>query len=129
MSHEPNAVWHTDTASFETPELTIVARSMIAARKALHGTLPTALIHDPALDLLLHLFIAEVTQEPVHLSDALEMTTVHDEGVSRWISVLESYELVQRETAFIKLSATGLAAVSRTLRDVARSQWQFSEGE
>lgn len=127
MSHEPNAVWHTDIASLETPELTIIARSMIAARKALHGPLPSALIHDPALDLLLHLFIAEATQTAVKLSDVLEMTTIHDEGIFRWVAVLESYGFVQRSEAIIRLSAAGVDAVTLTLCAVARSQWQFSD--
>lgn len=126
MSHEPNAVWTTDTASFEIAELKIIAMSMIAARKALHGPLPSELIHDAALDLLLYLFVAEAGQKQVAIEDLAAASTIYKAGAGRWISVLENYNLVQRQGEQARLSPYGLEIVCNTLKAVAQSQWQFS---
>lgn len=123
MDQHPSEVWTNEPARLDTPELTIMARSMIAARRALHGPLPSAMIHDPAVDILLGLFVASAAE--VIEDELVKRTTVASTTALRWIGALEQAGLVVRASTTVRLSDAGLAAVTDMLRAVARSQWHL----
>lgn len=127
MDQHPSKVWTHEPASLDTPELSVMARSMIAARRALHGPLPSTMIHDPALDILLALFVAGATASDNSEEDLLGRTTVASSTAIRWIRALEQAGLVVRASGIVKLSGAGVAAVTNTLLAVARSQWHLDE--
>lgn len=122
MDHTATDVWSKETAALSSAELVLIARAMIAARKSLHGPLASDLIHDPALDLLLRAYVADVEQEALGLGALLASTTVALAVGRRWITVLVSRDLLIEDGASIRLTAHGRSTMEETLRAVSRSQ-------
>lgn len=127
MDHQPNHVWLADAAALDDAELVIVARSMIAARKILHDTLPTELIHDPALDILLNLFVAHYRDEGISIDNLCNTTSVRREAVIRWVAALGHYCYIEQQGDVFNLTDTGVKTIRKTLANVAMSQWQFAD--
>ena len=122
MAQDTETVWSKDAARLDRSELAVIAHSMITARRALHGPLPSELIHDPALDLLTNLYIAGVSDELRTIEDLAAATTVAMPSVRRWIKALAQYGLIDGDDHSLCLSDEGHARVSEMLRAVAASQ-------
>lgn len=127
MDYHPDVVWTTDAEAVDLPALSIMARSMIAARRALHGPLPSALIHDPALDLLLHSFVAKASDLSLDQDRLVAKTSVPPTTATRWIGALEQAGFLARSGPTISLSDAGVVAVVESLRAVSRSQWHLDD--
>lgn len=125
MNQHPGKIWASEPALDGTPELVVMAKSMIAARRALVGPLPTELIHDPALDILLYLFVEQKSGHDVQLADVVISSTVPASVLARWVTVLEQYGLVSTGSEAVMLTEKGVKAVSGTIRAVAESQWHL----
>lgn len=122
MDHAAADVWSKETAALSSAELVLIAKAMIAARKSLHGPLSPDLIHDPALDLLLRAYVADVEQESLGLGALLASTTVTLAVGRRWVSVLGSRGMLAEDSGCVRLTEQGRSAMEETLRAVSRSQ-------
>ncbi|WP_398456365.1 hypothetical protein [Sphingomonas albertensis] len=103
------------------------AVSMIAARNALHGPLPSEILHDPALGILLQLFVASSGDQYLSLSQLSERTNVSRSVALRWLKVLEYAGTVSinDETAdnpTPSLSAQGVDEMNAAMSAVINSQ-------
>ena len=127
MKHPYELVWTEQAASLDPPELTIIAKSMIAARRAIHGPIPSELIHDTALDFLLHLFVADSEHLEMKVEALARQTSVAHHTALRWIDVLIQYHFVEQIGTLVALNAKGNQTVSTMLRAVAASQWHLGD--
>lgn len=122
VDHTTAEVWSRETDALSSAELVLIAKAMVAARKSLHGPLASDLIHDPALDLLLRAYIADVEQEPLGLGALLASTTVALTVGRRWVTVLASRDMLAEDSGAVRLTERGRSTMEETLRAVSRSQ-------
>lgn len=95
-----------------------VARSMIAARRALNGPLPSGMLHDAALDILLRLFVeGTVTVGDLHADIGIAPSVLR-----RWLAALEHDDLILSSDRDAVLSDKGHAALVEALDAVVQSQ-------
>lgn len=127
MNHHPHNEWIAEFATLGAPELAVMARSMIATRRALHGPLPSELVHDPILDLLLYLFVAKTEGRQISCDELMGKTSTSPGVTKRWIAVLEERGYVSVNDDAVILSVDGLETVEATLHAVANSQWHLDE--
>ena len=125
MKHPHEAVWTAEAAPLESPELLVIAKSMVAARRALHGSIPSELIHDTALDFLVCLFIARFEKADMQIETLLLKTSVAPHNARRWIDVLLQYNFIEFNGTCVALNDNGTTTVTRMLRSVATSQWHL----
>lgn len=104
-----------------------MARSMIAARKALAGPLPAELVPDPGLDILLALFVGYASGRETGAAMLVDRIEIAPSIVDRWIAVMVQYGFVRVEGETAALTAKGVDAVTETLKAVAESQWHLEE--
>lgn len=100
--------------------LMTAARNVLAARRALQGVLPPDLVHNPALELLIALFVADAG--PMPLDEALRSASVSPAVAGRWVAALAAEGLVARQDEALALTEAGRARVADTLRAIIRSQ-------
>ena len=122
MNHDRTEVWNTNTRLLDAPALEVVARLMIAARRSLHTTLPSELIPDPALDVLLQLFLAEVRKERIEPQRLATVIPGPMTSFNRWAAALVQYGLIDRNESGFGLTADGRSKMIQTLRAVVDSQ-------
>ena len=122
MDHDRTEVWSTDTRLLDAPALEVVARLMIAARRSLHTILPSELIPDPALDLLLQLFLADVHEERIPPQRLATVVPGSVTSFNRWAAALVQYGLIDRDETGFGLTADGRSKMVQTLRAVVDSQ-------
>ena len=127
MKHPYEAVWTEQAAPLDRPELIIIAKSMIAARRAIHGPIPSELIHDTALDFLLHLFVAKSEHTEMEVEKLVLRTSVAPQNALRWIDVLIQYHFIEQTGTVVALNEKGIQVVSTMLRAVATSQWHLGD--
>jgi hypothetical protein len=122
LDQKREAVWRTDASLLDAPELAVVARFMIAARRSLHTALPSELIPDPAMDLLLQLFLADVHKERLEAKRLAKATFGSLPALQRWAAALVQYGLIDRDETGFGLTADGRSKMVQTLRAVVDSQ-------
>jgi DNA-binding MarR family transcriptional regulator len=95
-----------------------VAKSIIHARNQRSRFLPTSLFADPAWDILLELYSAEVAQRRMSVSQVCAAAKVPATTALRWLSTLEARKLVERQVDpldarryFVELSPVGKEAM------------------
>lgn len=103
------------------------AYSMIAARGALHSSFPSAFLHDPALEIMLGLFVARAEQQYLSLDDLVNTSYVPCSVLVRWLKVLESAGTVLvhgsgTENQTYNLSLQGVREMDSAMSAVIRSQ-------
>lgn len=98
-----------------------IARGILAGRRALQRHLPADLLHDPSLDMLLNLFVAEADGVAMCTAELATTTTVGATIAGRWIKALQALALVEEETT-IALTLAGRAAVAAALAAVDAAQ-------
>ena len=93
-------------------------RSVIKARRAREAFLPAHLFADPAWDMLLELYAAELDQVRMATSNLCEASAVPATTALRWISTLEKESLIERQSdpldarrIFVRLSSNGLRSM------------------
>lgn len=93
---------------------------IIKARQGRNRFFSSELFADPAWDILLHLFHAELGQRRLSVSSACTFTDVPQTTCLRWLKILEKHDLVTRRSdpfdgrrTFLELSPTGNAAMTR----------------
>jgi len=100
-------------------ELHATALSMRVARRALAGPLPIAFLHDPALDMLVSLYLAQ--PEPMVVAELTAETTVSHGVAVHWIEALKAEGLLAAAGEQVALSDRGLAAMEDMLTAVVAS--------
>lgn len=83
--------------SRQNQELAIAARQILVSKRALQNNLPRGLINDPAVEILLSLFVHDVDQ--VVMSDTeLEalVACATPSSFNRWLLALEEERLIKR---------------------------------
>ena len=108
-------------------ELLSCAYSMLAARKALHGPLPSAILADPALDILLKLVVGRGERRDVTIDELAQGSTVPQSVILRWLKVLECAGTVdvtetEDQRRVYALSDRGVGEMDAALTAVIRSQ-------
>lgn len=98
-----------------TPSRLAIALAWVAARQARNRVLDSSLFADPAWDMLLDLYICHAQDKPETISDACVASGVPATTALRWISILESRNLVvrtrdpkDRRRTFLNLTTEGL---------------------
>ncbi len=93
-------------------DLRMLARRMGNMRRSISETLPAELFHDPALDILLALYLADT---PVAETNVSFYTTVSASVAGRWVKALTAYGLVDIVGERISLSAEGVKRMDQML--------------
>ncbi|MEG3086223.1 hypothetical protein [Sphingomonas sp. PB4P5] len=104
------------------PSTADVARAMLAARQAMQQHLPVELLHDPSVDMLLSLFVAEADGVSMGAAELATTTTVGPATALRWIKAMTAMELIAARGEIIALTTSGRDAVAATLDAVTRAQ-------
>jgi DNA-binding MarR family transcriptional regulator len=94
-------------------------RALLRLRRNRDRFFPMEIFADPAWDILLELYAAELGQQRITVSGACMGAAVPATTVLRWICTLEENQLVQRRSdpfdgrrAFLSLTDDGLAAMN-----------------
>ena len=95
-----------------------VVRNMIRTRAERRRFLPNHLFADPAWDMLLDLYLADIISKRISVSSLCSASNVPPTTALRWIEILENEGLAERATdpcdqrrRFIFLSDNGLASM------------------
>ena len=120
--HDLTDAVNADCQSTTSADLRIMARRMAVARRSLGEVLPVELLHDPALDILLALYQAD---EPISANNLAFYSTVSATVADRWLSVLQSRELVEVVEGRVALSVRGAAEMNEMLSTVIRRQHEL----
>lgn len=119
--HSRTGVEHGDHRRISSDQLRGAARRMVITRRALTDALPADLLHDPALDILLALYLGD---EPVAAENLRFYTTVSAAVAGRWIKVLLSRELVDVVNDRFRLSDKGVSRMDQMLATAIALQSQ-----
>jgi hypothetical protein len=124
MARKVSNIWGNDNIGL--CESVAVAQSMIAARKALTGPLPASILHDPALSILLRLFVANAEGSLLTIDGIQADKMLSLSNVARWCAVLEAERLVVRHgdehTPMYGLTNYGLSQMQTAIEAVVQSQ-------
>lgn len=101
-------------------ELKMMALRMVAARRAIYETLPLAMMHDPALDILLALYRANANRLTVEAIG--DSSNVAPSVTRRWVAALADYGLVSNFGTHVSLSPMGLKKMASMLTTVIAGQ-------
>ncbi|MCX7283772.1 MAG: winged helix DNA-binding protein [Novosphingobium sp.] len=120
----PSAVFDHDTLARHT----VMAREIYAVRRRRHKALPADLFGEPTWDILLDLYIAAREERRVPTTSACIGAHVPPTTALRWLRILETRGLVEREDdgrdgrrTFVRLTRHGLDAMDQTLAMLTRS--------
>jgi DNA-binding MarR family transcriptional regulator len=93
-------------------------KDAIKARRAREAFLPAHLFADPAWDMLLELYAAELDQTRMATSNLCDASAVPATTALRWIGTLESEGLIERHSdpldgrrVFVRLSPTAVSSM------------------
>ncbi len=115
-------------ASKKYQQLAIAARQILVSKRALQRSLPRGLVNDPAVDILLSLFVHDVDR--VVMTDT-ELGAIVDcaspSAFNRWLLALEAEQLTQRRVApddefFVELTDHGRMRVADALMKAAGAE-------
>jgi len=101
-------------------ELKMMALRMVVARRAIYETLPLAMMHDPALDILLALYRANSNRLTVEAVG--DSSNVAPSIVRRWVAALADYGLVSNSGTHVSLSPMGFKKMATMLTTVIAGQ-------
>lgn len=118
-----------------TPCRLTIAMAWVGARQARNRVLDPALFADPAWDMLLDLYICHAQDKPETVSDACVASGVPATTALRWISILESRNLVERSRdpkdrrrTFLSLTSEGLRKMEDALDAASASDARLGLG-
>lgn len=99
-----------------------VAHKILRQRRGRSEHLPPELFSEPAWDMLLDLFIAQMEQKKISVTSVCLVTPVPTTTALRWLDVLQSLSLIERHPSaddkrvtFVRLSREGRNALRRYL--------------
>lgn len=102
-----------------------IAREVYAERRRRHRFLPADLFGEPTWDILIDLYIAYREDRRVPTTSSCIGAHVPPTTALRWLRILESRDLVEREDdgrdgrrTFVRLTAQGLAAMDATFASI-----------
>jgi hypothetical protein len=78
------------------PDLALLAKRYLAARRKRAKLFPGELFADPAWDILLDLYVAQASQQRLSISAACVGNDIPSTTGLRWISRLEEHGLIER---------------------------------
>lgn len=123
MEQHDGSSW--DWAGVRTPlvepnDLVLAARGIIAARAVLADKMPPGFTGEPALIILLHLFVERENGETRTMLNLMAATRLAAAPVARWCKALEHQNLL-RSGSTIELTEVGVALVTDMVRAVIES--------
>lgn len=102
-----------------------LAKGIIRARSQRSRFLPSKLFSDPAWDILLELYAAEIAQRRITVGQVCKAANVPATTALRWLTTLEKNGLVRRHgdpldarRFFISLTDSGSVAMAGTLQSI-----------
>lgn len=105
-----------------TAQLVQVAESIVRTRRRREALLGGGLFADPAWDMLLDLYIAEMSGGPLSVSTLAAGAAVPATTALRWMGVLQQHQLIWREPdgkdgrrTIIRVAPRAVAAVEKML--------------
>lgn len=131
--NDPRWIWpHQRRGESADQNLLIAARSMLAAKYALARTLPAGFVSDPALVILLSLYIDQAEGRRTTSADLVDRTGIDQTVVERWIKTMDQAGLVAKTSIMgndelIALTDRGWDDVSAATREVIRSQVEIQD--
>lgn len=109
------------------------ASALLCARRLRENVLPSSLFADPAWDMLLDLYVHNVTGRRVSVQDACQASHVPPTTALRWLDLLASEGLIARSQdprdarrRFIELTPRGEAVLTKLLGAMDRQIEQRS---
>ena len=106
----------------EPHDLVLAARSIIAARQVLDDTMPKGFSGDPALVILLVLFLKSENGQSRTMADLAVETRGSSTTATRWCKALEQEGLVRIGPGDVALTQAGAELVTRALTATIASQ-------
>ena len=104
----------------------IAARSILAAKAAMRDTLPAGLVHDPAVEILMSLYIGGADAGRMRHDAACAAAGVTASVATRWLMELEARGLIVVTTGvdgkWVALSDKGFAQTARAIDEVVARQ-------
>ncbi|RYF24168.1 MAG: hypothetical protein EOO77_00605 [Oxalobacteraceae bacterium] len=120
--------WTSGGAGLDDRTAAMAARRMITARDALNSWLPSSLLVETALSVLLRLFVAHVEANHVTAEDLASSGFGAEANIVRWINALECEGMVALTTdgtgrcglspAGLEQMRSAIAAVVQSLTDL-----------
>ena len=121
------AVSETDTPPAAITEVVARARDILGQRKLRRRFRPGELFHEPALDMLIALFVSHRDHRPTNVKALVAMADAPVTTSQRWIEHLHKLKLIDRvndptdrRRIEISLSNAGFEAVSAYLTAISR---------
>lgn len=114
----------TSPRSKTLPDLDRTVANLLNARRHRQKHLNAALFGEPAWDMLLMLFHANLAGRPMAADELCNSAGPHVATSRRWISILANYGLVEfvelndADSEALRLTEEGIAQMTRTLADI-----------
>jgi hypothetical protein len=122
MERQGRPSWvRTDVKVTEPHDLVLAARSIIAARRVLSEKMPAGFAGEPALIILLDLFVEQESDRTRTLADLVAETGLASTAVARWCKALGHQGLV-RFGPVVELTDSGMDLVIDMVAAVIGSQ-------
>lgn len=106
------------------PDLNRTVANLLNARRHRQKHLNASLFGEPAWDMLLLLFHANLSGRPMAVDELCRSIGPHMATSRRWISILANYGLVEfvelndADSEALRLTEDGIAQMTRTLADI-----------
>lgn len=104
----------------------VAARSILAAKAAMRETLPLGMVHDPAVEILISVYVSGAATGQMRHDAACAAAGVTASVAARWLMELERQGLVVVTTGaggkWVALSDKGFAQVTRAIDAVLAAQ-------
>lgn len=104
---------------------TLAARSLYEARREMQARLPVELTIGPALDILLHLYLADGGREDKEV--LLELTRLTPTVTARWLAHLQKSGLIDVDGSTLALSPSGSRLVTIACEALLTSQRRVAD--
>lgn len=118
----PLAAESAEVTTLSTSQLVQIAMAVVRMRRRREALLGSDLFADPAWDMLLDLYIAEMSGGPLSVSTLAAGAAVPATTALRWMGLLQQHELIWREPdasdgrrTLIRVAPKAIAAVEKVL--------------
>jgi hypothetical protein len=108
----------------DLPDLGQTVSNLLSARKHRHRHLAPSLFGEPAWDILLMLFDANLSGHASTVAEVCKAAGPHVATSNRWIAILANYGLVEivqlgdNDSEALRLTEEGVTQMARTMADI-----------
>ncbi len=85
-----------------------LAKTQVALRALRYGHFPADIFDEYAWDMMLHMYIAALRQQPMYVDNAVNLTSKNKVIGDRWIKHLIGEGMIEVEGEIVALTATAL---------------------